>query len=117
MPYKSTEKIGQAIKRINKKEKYIQVVGFVENTENYYAQSDINILTSRHEGFGMVILESSFFGVPTAVFNNSGFDEIIKNGVDGLIVEDANTTMLADAINDLYNNPKKLISMKANLCF
>ena len=114
MSYTLTENIGQAIKRLNKTKENIQVVGFVRDVERYYNQGDINILPSYNEGFGLTILEAAFFGVPTAVFDNSGFDDIIKNGVDGIIVDDADTSQLADGINDLYEHEDKLVSMKRN---
>jgi len=112
MSYKNDENIGQAIKRLNKKQENIQVIGFVNDVERYYRESDINILPSYNEGFGLTILESAFFSVPTAVFDNSGFDDIIDNGISGLIVKEADTDMMADAIADLYNDEEKLISMK-----
>ncbi|MCX6728192.1 MAG: glycosyltransferase [Candidatus Saccharibacteria bacterium] len=112
MHYKNKESIGQAIRRINKKSEHIQVVGFVKDIERYYKQSDLNILPSYNEGFGLTILESALFSIPTAVFDNSGFDDIIDNGINGLIIKDGDTATMAELIADLYGNEEKLISMK-----
>lgn len=112
MKYNNSETIGQVIKRINKDKNRIRAVGFVKNVEDYYKESDINILPSTREGFGLAIIESAYFGVPTAVFDNSGFSDIIDDGVNGIVSAEADTTVLAKRIVDLYNDKDKLLGMK-----
>ena len=112
MPYSETETIGHALARINTTGDNIKLVGFVNDIERYYANSDIHILPSYGEGFGLTILESAYYGVPTAVFDNSGFDDIINDGKSGIVVPEADVDMLAQRIVRLYDNKTRLLRMK-----
>jgi glycosyltransferase involved in cell wall biosynthesis len=112
MVYKDSESVGRAIKRINANGGQINVVGFVNDIENYYSKSDIQILPSYCEGFGLTILESAYFGVPTAVFDNSGFNDIISDGKDGIIAPEADTDVLARRVIELFSDKEKLLKMK-----
>ncbi len=112
MDYEKNESVGSAIERINSREKHISLAGFVDDVENYYSKSDIQILPSSHEGFGLTILEGAHLGVPTVVFDNSGFEDVINDGVDGVIVPEADTDILAQRVIELFDNERKLIKMK-----
>ena len=64
-----------------------------------YLKSSISVLSSRHEGFSLVILESMACGVPVVSFNCPfGPSTIIRNEEDGLLVEHLNPQALADGI-------------------
>lgn len=64
-----------------------------------YAESSIFVITSLHEGFGLVIAEAMATGIPPVAFAfHCGPRDIITDGIDGMIVEDGNITKLADAI-------------------
>lgn len=62
-------------------------------------------MTSRAEGFGMVLIEAMSCGLPVISFDFScGPKEIIKNGVNGVLVEDGNIQDLAAKIEQLICN-------------
>ncbi len=78
------------------------------------------LLTSNYEGFPRVLIESLSLGVPViSVDCASGPKEIIKNGYNGLLVENNNPKAFAEAMNSfifdnkLYNicknNAKKSV--------
>ena len=72
-----------------------------------YLNSSICVVSSRYEGFSMVILESMICGVPVVSFDcPHGPHNIIKNGEDGILVEYLNTQALADNICYLIENPE-----------
>ncbi|MFC5833348.1 glycosyltransferase family 4 protein [Nonomuraea insulae] len=62
-------------------------------------KASIYVLSSRHEGFPMTILESMAKGLAIVSFNSPhGPKEMIKNGVDGLLVKPRTNANLADSI-------------------
>ena len=57
------------------------------NPESYYQESQITCITSTHEAFCMVMLESLKYGlVPMAFDSFPAAKEIIDNGVNGILV-------------------------------
>ena len=72
-----------------------------------YLESSICVVSSRYEGFSMVILESMVCGVPVVSFDCPyGPKNIICNGEDGILVEYLNTQDMADKICQLIENPE-----------
>lgn len=59
---------------------------------------DCLVVPSLSEGLGKVIIEAFGCGVPVVATNVGGIPELIKYGVNGLLVEPANASQLADAI-------------------
>ena len=70
-----------------------------------YCRSSIFVLSSRYEGFGMVITEAMSCGVPPVSFTcPCGPRDIIDDGKNGLLVENENIEMLAEKICYLIEN-------------
>lgn len=68
----------------------------VNNIESKYAESSIFVLSSRSEGFGMVIIEAMSCGLPVVSFNcPNGPKDIISDGVDGFLIENGDTSSFA----------------------
>ena len=60
--------------------------GFQGNPWKYMARADVFALTSRYEGFGNVLVEAMACGVPAIATRSAGTDDIISDGVDGVLV-------------------------------
>ena len=70
-----------------------------------YLESSICVLSSRYEGFSLVIMEAMACGVPVVSFDcPHGPRNIIKHGEDGLLVEYLNPQSLADGLCQLIEN-------------
>lgn len=73
--------------------------GPVQDIFAKYAESSIFVITSYHEGFGLVIAEAMATGVPPVAFSfHCGPRDIITDGEDGILIEDGNIEKMADAI-------------------
>lgn len=71
----------------------------VPNIVDKFNESSIFVLSSRYEGFGMVITEAMACGVPPVAFQcPCGPLDIIKHEIDGLLIENGNIEHLAKGI-------------------
>jgi len=62
-------------------------------------------MSSRFEGFGMVLIEAMAYGVPCVSFDcKCGPKEIITHGQDGFLVANGDTKAFADHIEQLIVN-------------
>lgn len=87
------------------------------NIKNIYNISNIFILPTLYEIFGMVLLESMFFGIPAITSNNGGSSMLIENNNNGIIMNSFNVKEWGNIIIELLNNEKKYekISKKARM--
>ena len=73
-----------------------------------YVESSIFALSSRFEGFGLVIAEAMLCGIPPVSFAcPCGPRDIIHNGEDGILCENGNISELADGICSLIEDENK----------
>ncbi len=74
--------------------------GHLGNVPDWYAAADLFVLSSRFEGFPNVLVEAMGAGVASVAFAcDTGPDEIIQDGVDGLLVRDLTVPALAEALD------------------
>ncbi len=79
--------------------------GFMKNPHKYIASSDIFVLSSDWEGFPSVIIDAMACGVPVISTRcPSGPDEIITDGVNGLLVPTGDENSMAQAVLKLLND-------------
>ena len=93
-----------------KLEEDVLFYNFTKAPAKFIKDAKYTVLTSRYEGFPMVLLESLSMGTPVvSVDCQSGPSEIIVDKQNGLLVENFNTETLAVALNtfifdtDLYS--------------
>lgn len=66
--------------------------------------SDVFVLPSYREGFGMVLMEAGALEVPCITTDISGCNEIIQDGVNGRIIPSRNEGALYDAMKWFYEH-------------
>ena len=59
---------------------------------------DVNLLPARREAFGRVIVEGMQAGLPALVYDDAALPELVRDGVDGVVVATGDMARLADAI-------------------
>ncbi len=85
----------------------VKLKGYTNEAYNELSKASCSILTSDFEGFGRVVSESLSVGTPVVSYNiNYGPPDIIRNNVDGYIVEKGNKQELAEKIIDIFKNEK-----------
>ena len=66
------------------------------------ARASVFAMTSRHEGFPMVLLEAMSVGLPVVAYDcPTGPRDIVTEGVDGHVVPDGRTRLLAETLGRL----------------
>ena len=83
----------------------VQFIDEDKNIVDRFLESSIFVLSSRYEGFGMVIIEAMACGLPVISYDcPCGPKEIIANNTDGLLIENDNIDAFAEAINRLIKD-------------
>lgn len=103
------EKFINDIKQCGLEDKF-EIKGILKGNEliEHYLTSDIFVLTSRWEGFGLVITEAMNYGLPVVAFDNDGPREII--GTDsqyGLLIANGDAVGMSKAVQLLISDRDK----------
>ena len=70
----------------------------------YLSVSDLFVLPSLHEGFGLVFLEAMYCGLPIVTTNMGGQTDFVRHGRNGVLVPVKDANALARAIAMLTDN-------------
>lgn len=77
-----------------------------------YLESSIYVMSSRYEGFGLVLIEAMTCGLPCVSFDCPyGPADIIRNGEDGFLIESNHIGQMAERINFLIENEHERFRM------
>ncbi len=91
----------------------VRFLGFQDNPFAIMAAADLFVLSSLFEGFGNVVVEAMACGTPVVASDcPHGPSEIIKDGVNGLLVPVANSRALAEAMLRVLTQPELHASLK-----
>ncbi|MDY6933220.1 MAG: glycosyltransferase family 4 protein [Spirochaetota bacterium] len=109
-----------------KLEKRIHFLGYLSDEEKYkyLSVSDIFILPSMHEGFGIVYMEAMYCGLPIVCTNHGGQTDFLINGENAILIDVGDIKACSEAILKFYkdkefydncseNNSKKIIDFYA----
>lgn len=78
-----------------------EFVGRINRPEEFIAQSDIFVLPSLFEGFGLVLLEAAAAEVPAIAASNTAMAEVIVDRETGLLFKTSDPDDLASKIEEL----------------
>lgn len=69
-----------------------------------YKKADIFLLPTRYDIYGMVLLESMYFGMPVISSNCGGAQMMIESGKNGIVINEFDPDKWGEAVNGLYND-------------
>jgi glycosyltransferase involved in cell wall biosynthesis len=106
-------KLEQAIARFRLRDQ-VQLLGRRDRDEirDLFAESDIFVLPSVRESFGLAALEARCAGVPVVAMANSGVSEIIHHGREGLLAH--SNAELAAHVAALARDGERRLSIAAH---
>lgn len=90
--------------------------GRAGNVGDWYNEADLYVMTSDFEGFPNSLAESLAHGVPAISFDcDTGPRDIIRHGIDGLLVPAGDTVALMSVLSDLMGDDelRKKFSQRA----
>lgn len=108
------DKLINSIKELNM-EKAINIKDPQKNIYDEYHKSDFFVMSSRYEGFGLVLAEAMSCGIPVIAFDCPyGPNEIISDRYDGIIVKNGDINDLASKIEWMIIHDKERLKMGIN---
>ncbi len=85
---------------------YVEFLGNLNDNEviSEMKKSNILVLPSTREGFGMVLVEANACNIPVIAYESGGVVEVIENNKNGFLIEPRNINELASKIEFLLKN-------------
>ena len=107
------------VNKIVAQNKNVSWLKSISNAELFkeYKSANLIISTSRHESFGLALLEAQSYGIPAIAFRITGPIEIIKNNYQGKLIEPFLLDKFSEEILNYYNLWKKDQRKYLNLKF
>lgn len=92
----------------------ITFIGRISNVRTLLKEMSIGVIVSDSEGFSNSIMEYMEAGLPVIATNVGGNQELVQDGVNGLLISPGDPEALANAMLDLLNNFEKGRQMGKN---
>jgi len=92
----------------------VRVLGKVDDARKHAELESADVLCApslRGESFGMVLTEAFAAGTPVVASDIAGYRDVVRDGVDGVLVSPGDPQELAEALRDLYEEPARRVEM------
>ncbi len=87
----------------------INIVGLVKPSElkKYYQRASIFCLPTKTEAFGIVFVEAMSYKLPVIATNIAAIPDMVKNDVNGYLIEPGNANQIKNSLLKLLSDPQK----------
>jgi glycosyltransferase involved in cell wall biosynthesis len=82
----------------------LSMPGYVNDVHGFYRSVDALVMPSVEEGLGSSVLEALCVGLPVVVTSAGGLPEIVRDGIDGLVVPPRDPSGLAAALTTVLTD-------------
>ena len=84
----------------------VRFAGYVSDEDKfrYLAAADLYVLSSYHEGFGLVLQEAMSAGLPIVATSHGGQTDIVEDGVNALLIDSNEPPTIAAAVRTLIGD-------------
>ncbi len=92
----------------------IRALGKVDDSTKWDELEKADVLCAPSlggESFGMVLTEAFAAGTPVVASDIAGYRDVVRGGVDGILVPPADAQALAEALRELYYEPQDRAAM------
>ncbi len=86
-------------------------ISSLSDMRNLFLETDLVVAPAYCEPFGLFLVEAMNYGVPCIVSASGGMPEIVDNGVNGIVIHQPTSDILANHIINLLRNKSLLSSM------
>ncbi len=93
---------------------HVIFTGGVSDTRPFYGASDVFVLPTIYEPFGLVCLEALACGLPVITSSSSGAAEIIQAGKNGYVTDALDTGSIRAAMQSAIANPAMAIAARVS---
>ncbi|WP_229052992.1 glycosyltransferase family 4 protein [Aeromicrobium sp. Leaf350] len=83
----------------------IELVGFADDPAPLLARADVLALPSGAEACPLAVLQAMASGLPVVASSVGGIPEVVRHGVDGLLVAPGDAVALRDALRTMHVQP------------
>jgi glycosyltransferase involved in cell wall biosynthesis len=86
----------------------VKFLGYVSEDDKpkIFAKSDVFVITSEKEGWGISVIEANAAGLPAIGYNVEGLKSSIQEGKTGFLIENGNIRKFADKVCFILKNDK-----------
>lgn len=88
--------------------------GNVDNVEKYLWDSDIYVHSAKYEPLGLVLIEAMAAGLPVITLDGGGNRDLIEEGKNGFLIEEANPDLFVEKIMFMIKNKSAYQAVSTN---
>lgn len=95
----------------------VSMPGFIPDDQlvDHFTSSDVYIMPSMNEGFGIVFIEAMYYGLPVIAGNRDGSADALLQGELGQLVDPADTVAITQAIASVLQDRARFLPDKKKL--
>jgi len=106
---RACDSIFRQMKSLQGKYKNVHYIGYVEKVMEQYKRSSVFVFPTLSEGMPRVVLEAMSWGLP--VISTPVVEDLVKDGINGFIINFRDIAALADRLKWFANNPESIPRM------